>query len=374
MVVQGDSFNSAKIQKKRPVWKILLFVFVAIIGVIILLCIAGSIYIKNELGPVDPGNKKPVTVEIPIGSSTQDIGHLLKEKNLIESSTLFRYYILYKEESGFKAGVYELNRSMDADQIIAALKDGKHLKKQRKVTIPEGFTVPQTAEAISKATGKNKNDILKIMNDETFLKDLKAKYPVLGKEIFNKKLYYPLEGYLFPATYEIDTKGADPKKIIEKMVKKTNDVVNEYGADFEQSKKSTFTILTLASLIEEESQRPEDRTKISGVFYNRLAKGMKLESDPTVKYAMKKFNVKVYYKDLKINSPYNTYKYKGLPVGPIASPGEESIKAALHPTKSDYLFFYARPNGEVIYTKTLKEHDEVYKKYHHEWDKIARKS
>lgn len=144
---------------------------------------------------------------------------------------------------------------------------------------------------------------------------------------------------MFPAKYEFDEKQPDVKAVITKMVQKTQRVMDGHQEEVKKSGKKPYEILTLSSMIEEEAQRPEDRPKISGVFYNRLKKGMKLDSDPTVKYARKSFKVQVLYKELKVDSPYNTYKYKGLPIGPVASPGEEAIIAALNPEQTTYYFF-----------------------------------
>jgi UPF0755 protein len=365
---EGTSdFIHKKNKKKRT--KSIIFTILALFLVIALAVLAGGyLYLKKNTAPLDSGNTTKETVEIPIGSSAATIGNELEENGIINSAQFFRLYVKVKGESNFQAGNYELSPSMSLEQVIAALKEGKLYKKpELTLTIPEGYNVPQIANAISKKTGYTEEEILKEMSDQAYLKELQSKYKILPDDIYKKGLYYPLEGFLFPATYDFAEKKPELSLIIDKMVSHSAKVITGYEEEINKSGYSLFELITLASLIEEESQRDEDRKKIAGVFYNRLGKDMKLDSDPTVKYARKDFNVQVLYTHLDYDSPYNTYRYKGIPIGPIASPGAESIEAAIKPMKMEELFFYARPNGEVIYTKTLQEHNAVYKKYRDEW-------
>ncbi|KSU83823.1 UPF0755 protein [Fictibacillus enclensis] len=369
--VPGGPTGFGKKKRKKKVLTVLAVIIVLLAAA----AIFGYTYIKDALGPADAGNKKDVTVDIPIGSSVSTIGKILEKNNLITSSLVFQVYAKTKENGNLQAGVYDLNPSMNMDQLIAALKNGKvYRHPETSFTIPEGFIVPQIAEVIAKNTGKSKEEVMKTINDPAFVKELQKQFPVIDNKVYNKKIYYPLEGYLFPAKYEFDEKQPDVKAVITKMVQKTQRVMDGHQEEVKKSGKKPYEILTLSSMIEEEAQRPEDRPKISGVFYNRLKKGMKLDSDPTVKYARKSFKVQVLYNELKVDSPYNTYKYKGLPIGPVASPGEEAIIAALNPEQTTYYFFYARPNGQVIYTKTYNEHKRIVQKYRHEWQERAGKS
>jgi UPF0755 protein len=356
------------INKKRKRKKALLSILIIILLIAALAAGSAYFYYAKNTGPLDSESTKKIKVAIPIGSSTDKIGSELEEKGVINSGLFFKYYVRATGESNIQAGIYELSPSMKLSEIINALKEGKLFKKPELViTIPEGYNVPQTAKEISKSTGYPESEILKLMSDQTYLKELQKKYTFLPDDIFKKGLYYPLEGFLFPATYEFDKKKPELKEIIDKMVEQSNIVISDHGKEINHSGYSLFQVITLASMIEEESLREQDRKKISGVFQNRLAQGMKLDSDPTVKYARKDFNVQVLYADLEFDSPYNTYRNKGIPIGPITSPGEKSIAAALKPEKMDELFFYARPNGEVIYSKTLQEHNAVYQKYKDEW-------
>ncbi|ANX13023.1 hypothetical protein ABE41_013505 [Fictibacillus arsenicus] len=368
MIQLQSSGNYIQNKKKKRTKSIILTIIALFLAVIVLAAGTLYFYFNKNIGAFDSANQENFTVEIPIGSSTANIGKELEDKGIINSGQFFKLYTRVKGEGDFQAGVYQLSPSMNLTEIIAALKEGKLFKKpELTLTIPEGFNVPQIAGEISASTGYEKEEILKVMTDKAFLKELQNKYKNIPDDIYKEGLYYPLEGFLFPATYEFDKKKPELKEIVDKMVEQSSTVIAKYENDIKKSGYSMFEMITLASLIEEESQREEDRKKISGVFYNRLEKDMKLDSDPTVKYARKDFDVQVLYEHLEVDSPYNTYRYKGIPIGPITSPGEKSIEAALKPVKMDELFFYARPNGEVIYTKTLQEHNAVYRKYRDEW-------
>lgn len=368
MIQLQSSGNYIQNKKKKRTKSIILTIIALFLAVIVLAAGILYFYFNKNIGAFDSANQENFTVEIPIGSSTANIGKELEDKGIINSGQFFKLYTRVKGEGDFQAGVYQLSPSMNLTEIIAALKEGKLFKKpELTLTIPEGFNVPQIAGEISASTGYEKEEILKVMTDKAFLKELQDKYKNIPDDIYKEGLYYPLEGFLFPATYEFDKKKPELKEIVDKMVEQSSTVIAKYENDIKKSGYSMFEMITLASLIEEESQREEDRKKISGVFYNRLEQDMKLDSDPTVKYARKDFDVQVLYEHLEVDSPYNTYRYKGIPIGPIASPGEKSIEAALKPVKMEELFFYARPNGEVIYTKTLQEHNAVYKKYRDEW-------
>ncbi|MCM3716958.1 endolytic transglycosylase MltG [Fictibacillus phosphorivorans] len=368
MIQLQSSGNYIDNKKKKRKKSIILTIVALFVTVIVLAAGILYFYYNKNLGAMDSANKESVTVEIPIGSNAESIGEELEEKGVINSGKFFKLYTRVTGEGNFQAGVYQLSPSMNLTEIIAALKEGKLFKKpELTLTIPEGYNVPQIAGEISTKTGYKKEEVLKVMKGRTFLKELSKKYKNIPDDIYKEGLYYPLEGFLFPATYDFDKKKPELKDIVDKMVEQSSIVIAKYESDMKKSGYSVFETITLASLIEEESQREEDRKKISGVFHNRLDQDMKLDSDPTVKYARKDFGVQVLYEHLKVDSPYNTYRYKGIPIGPIASPGEKSIEAALKPVKMEELFFYARPNGEVIYTKTLQEHHAIYQKYKDEW-------
>jgi UPF0755 protein len=334
---------------------------------------SGYLYVKSSFEPIDSGSKKKIDVTIPIGSSTTAIGKILEENGLIKNHLIFKYFVKYKNETGFQAGDYALTKSMSMQEIIDSLKDGKVYEEVAfKLTVPEGLRIPEVAAKIAAKTEYTEEEILEKMQDKDYIKTLIEKYPI-DEKVLDDKVIWPLEGYLFPATYQFTKENPTLDEILNEMIKKTMDIVGKYGTDMEESKFDLHQTLTLASIIEEEARTAESRLKVSGVFYNRIEQGIPLGSDVTVTYAKQMHTVKVSYEDLEVNSPYNTYNIQGLPIGPISNPSESSIKAALEPERIDEIFFYARPNGDVIYSKTLAEHNEVKAKYGHEWDEVAEK-
>ncbi|MDQ0928594.1 UPF0755 protein [Bacillus atrophaeus] len=342
--------------KKRTIVLASIIVFVLVIG-------GAFLYGKSLLEPVKKGSKTTVNVNIPSGSSVSAIADILKEKNVIKSEKAFQYYVKYKGASGFQAGYYHLTKGMDLNTIIKKLTNGG-TNYAFQITVPEGKQLTQIASAIAKETKYSEKDIIAKLDDQTFISKLKKQYPdTVTDDVLNNDIKHPLEGYLFPATYPFTDPDASLEDIITAMIKQTNTYVETYKSSLEKKKLSIHDALTMASLIEEEATAKVDRHKIASVFYNRLEKDMPLQTDPTVLYAAGKHKDRVFYKDLKIDSPYNTYKNKGLPPGPIANAGESSWDAALNPDKTDYLYFLAKSNGEVVFTKTLKEHNKAKEKY-----------
>ncbi|ARA98991.1 endolytic transglycosylase MltG [Geobacillus thermodenitrificans] len=351
---QGDF----QMSKARLVRKMVLIVCAALLVALVIAGTSSFLYIRSAFEPVDPDDRTPVHVSIPIGSSVADIAEQLEQKRLIKSATVFRYYVRWKNESGFQAGEYELTRALPMTRIIELLKTGKSLKIGLKLTIPEGSQLVQIADLIAAKTGYKQEEIMKQMNDRAYIEQLMKTYPdLLTNDIFHKNIRYPLEGYLFPATYVFADKKPPLPEIIEAMVAKTAVVLDTYKDAMKERQMSPHQLLTMASLIEEEATEKADREKIASVFYNRLRIGMPLQTDPTVLYALGKHKERVFYKDLKVDSPYNTYIHKGLTPGPIANAGTMSIEAALEPATTDYLYFLATPAGDVIFTKTLDEHN-----------------
>jgi UPF0755 protein len=258
------------------------------------------------------------------------------------------------------AGNYELTPSMTIPQIIASLKTGKVIKDAVfKITVPEGQQLSEIAEIIASSTSYESKEVLSLLNDPTFIASLAERYPdLLTEEIRDARIKYPLEGYFFPATYSFYEDHPTIEDIVTAMLDKTKSVIDTYRVQMDEKEMSVHKLLTMASLIEEEATKQVDRDQISSVFYNRLDAGMPLQTDPTVLYAKGEHHERVYYKDLEIDDPYNTYQHAGLTPGPIANAGVTSIEAALNPAKTDYFYFLATPKGEVLFSKTLAEHEE----------------
>lgn len=347
-------------QSEAKVVRKIVFI-ISIILVITIAAVAGGgyYYLSTALKPVDPNNKQEIEIEIPIGSSVSTIGKILEENGIIKSGRVFKYYVKFKNEADFQAGEYQMSKAMTFPEIIDSLKTGRLMQEVVfKMTIPEGKQLEQIAAIIAKNTDLKAEAVFKQLNDRAFIDRLVEKYPdVLSKEIFQKDVKYPLEGYLFPATYPFYKENPTVDEIIGTMLDKTREVLKTYAGQMAEMDYTPHKLLTMASLIEEEATQQTEREKIASVFYNRLEVGMPLQTDPTVLYALGEHKSRTLYKDLEVDSPYNTYKYKGLPPGPIANAGEVSIEAALNPAKTDYYYFLATSTGEVIFTKTLDAHN-----------------
>ncbi|MBS8265010.1 endolytic transglycosylase MltG [Mesobacillus boroniphilus] len=346
--------NEARIVRK--------IVFItAIVGILLIGAVGGGgyYYIKEALKPVDESSEKTIDVNIPIGSSTTGIGKILEENGVIRDARVFKYYVKFKNEAGFMAGDYKMNPSMTLPEIISSLKTGKVMQDVvMKITIPEGKQLKQIAGIIAEKTQQNEEEIFKQLNDKEFITKMMGRYPdVLTQDILNENVKYPLEGYLFPATYPFYSEKPTVEEIVTVMLTKTKEVLGEFRGQMEEKEMTTHQLMTMASLIEEEATEKVDRDKIASVFYNRLEDGMMLQTDPTVLYAHGEHKERVFFKDLEIDDPYNTYKIQGLPPGPIANPGVMSIEAALAPADTDDMYFLATSNGDVLFSKTLAEHN-----------------
>jgi len=346
-------------KEAKVVRKIVLIISILLLLFILLISGGGYLYIESALKPIDAGSKKFKQVDIPLGSSVTGIAETLESNGIIKSAKVFKYYVKLKNEGGFMAGEYQLSPSMDVPEIVNRLKTGKVLAQASfKITIPEGKQLKEIAAIMAKATKQKENDVFNKLNDQEFIKTLMAKYPdILTEEILNASVKYPLEGYLYPATYPFYKNNPSVEEMVAAMLTKTRTVLSDYAEQSEKKKLSVHQLLTMASLVEEEATEKADRKTIASVFYNRIKKGMMLQTDPTVLYAQGKHKARVLYKDLEVDSPYNTYQNTGLPPGPIANAGKSSIEASLDPAETDYYYFIATADGDVIFTKTLEEHN-----------------
>lgn len=343
----------------KLVRKIVVITVAALILLLGIAVLVGFLYINSAMKPVDSEDDTIKSVKIPIGSSVSDISTLLEEQGIIKDARVFKYYIKFRNESGFQAGEYKLSPSMPIKDIVTSIKTGKLMKEAvLRITIPEGKQLIQIADIIAVKTDQNPKAIFKKLNNDTFVTSMKEKFPeLLTSEIDNENVVYPLEGYLFPATYDFYEEQPSVESMVIEMLKKTEETLQAYESQIKKSDYTIHQLLTFASLVEEEATAQVDRKTIASVFYNRLDEDMPLQTDPTVLYAKGSHKSRVLYKDLEVESPYNTYKNKGLTPGPIANAGKSSIEAVLDPKKTDYLYFLATPEGEVLYSKTLEEHN-----------------
>jgi UPF0755 protein len=343
----------------RIVRRIVLIITILAIFILVFIGGGGYLYIKSALQPVDKDSKVQKKVEIPIGSSVTGISEKLEANGIIKNAKVFKYYVKFKNEAGFMAGEYELSPSMEIPEIINRLKTGKVLQKAAfQLTIPEGKQLKEIAQIIAKTVNLPEEEVFNQINDRTFIQKMMAKFPdLLTTDILNPNIKYPLEGYLFPATYPFYKPNPTVEEMVVTMLEQTRKVITPYLAELSKEEFTAHQLLTMSSLIEEEATQKADRKDISSVFYNRIEQEMPLQTDPTVLYAQGKHKERVLYEDLEVDSPYNTYKHKGLPPGPIANAGKDSIEAAINPSETKYLYFLATSGGDVIFTKTLDEHN-----------------
>ena len=333
----------------RQIWFVIVFFVLILVSLGLFLnyfVIPKSFIIDNQI------------VTVPENSTAGDIAHLLEETGIIKSSYAFKLYLkLFKLDKDCRSGTFMLGSHMSLGKIghILSTQSGDYY--YTKVTIPEGFSIVQIVDLLA-----DKN----IVEYDSFLSyvahEAKDEF-ILDYEFLQAYSYDTLEGYLFPDTYYFK-ENDNYRDIVNVMLNEFyKQIVIPYEASILKSKYTLHELSVLSSMIEKESRRHSEMKTISSVFYNRLNKGMKLASDPTVVYSLgQSYKDRVYYKDLKVDSPYNTYKYKGLPPTPISSFGTLAFEASLYPIKSPYLFFVAVDNGYHHFSQTYAEHLSVQNK------------
>ena len=323
-----------------------------IISCFLLLGFGCGFAVLNQLQPV--GNSSRFTVlDIAEGASLSEVAERLRRKNLIKSDWAFVWMgRLAGSDRKIIPGEYELRGGMDPSAILEKIVRGEVI--QYTVTIPEGFSVSQIADVLHEQRLADREEFLRCAGDPVFIQTLSL---AVDHRVDN------LEGYLFPDTYQF-ARHVAPERLIATMVSRFKQTVTEeHRRRALELGLSMHQVVTLASVIEKETARPDERTLISGVFHNRLQKKIPLQSDPTVIYALNAFDGNLRKNDLSIESPYNTYRVVGLPPGPIANPGNAAIHAALHPAPTEYLYFVSRNDGSHEFSETLAEHNRAVKKY-----------
>lgn len=314
----------------------------------------GIFYYRSEVirHPLK-SNEKKVQFTVSKGENLSDVIKALNDKKIIKNKYFIAQYVNRNSISqSVKPGVYSFSENISLEKFTRYLNKGIKDDQTFKVVVPEGYDVEHIAEALDKKGIISKADFIKSCRE--------YKLPDFIKIDSGRR--YALEGYLFPDTYEF-FKGTEGKEIIDVMLKRFSEVIvniqKETGKNI--NKEDLDKIVTMASIVEKEVDRQDERGKAASVFYNRLNKGMKLQSCATVLYALGTHKDKLYYNDLKVNSPYNTYIVKGLPIGPISCPGVECIKAAINPEKTNYLFFVSKNDGTHFFSDNEKQFLEVKK-------------
>lgn len=357
-----------------------------IVFLILILSLAGFFgyrYVSDAVGAKDANSTKFISVEIPENSGSSYIGQLLESAGVIKSGKVFNYYTKFKNISNLKSGYYNLQASMTMDEIIEALQKKGSDKPQEPslgtVLVKEGYTIEQIAKAVevnssakkgkNSSTGLKAKDFLKLMKDDAFITKMKAKYPTLLANLPNSTdAKYVLEGYLFPATYNVHD-DTTVESLAEEMLSTMDTYLSPYYATISSSNYNVNEILTLASLVEKEGATDDDRKNIASVFYNRLDSDMALQSNIAVLYALGKLGQETTLKedatiDTNIDSPYNVYVHKGLMPGPVDSPSLSAIEAVINPSTTKYMYFVADvTTGEVYFAENYEDHQHNVETY-----------
>lgn len=360
-------------KKKKSGFKAFFISLLIFLGLISAGAYFGYQYVQSSLQPVDASSKQYVTVQIPEGANVQTIGSTLEKSGLIKHGVIFAFYAKYKNYSDLKSGYYNLQKSMSTEDIIHELQKGGTAEAQEpalaNLTIPEGYTIDQMAQAVGQLQGEFKEPLtaeafLAKVQDDNFISQEVAKYPSLLESLPTKEsgVRYRLEGFLFPATYSIK-ESTTIESLIDEMLAAMDKTLAPHYSTIKSKNLTVNELLTIASLVEKEGAKTEDRKLIAGVFYNRLNLGMPLQSNIAILYAQGKLGQKISLADdagidTTINSPYNVYTKAGLMPGPVDSPSLDAIEASINQTKSDNLYFVANvTDGKVYYAATQEEHD-----------------
>lgn len=314
-------------------------------------------FYKYQISPVSK-SEKIKQIEIPKGNVKQ-IAHVLKQNNLIRDERMFLIYVKIKGNANkLQAGFYELSENLGVERIVEILEKGSKLNPNEiSITFKEGINMRKIAEVISNNTNNSYESVIEKSNDITYINELIKKYWFITDDIKNDQLYYKLEGYLFPDTYRFNNKDVSVEEIFNKMLDEMAGVLNPYKEVITKSALTPHQILTLASMVEKESYgNDEDRKNVASVFLNRIKRGMSLGSDVTTRYAVKEDNnskalTKVQF---ATKSPYNTRLTDGsmngkLPVGPISTISIGSLKAAIEPNETNYIYFIANINTKETF-------------------------
>ena len=327
------------------------------------LCLVGAyFYLINYRG-----KSEKVIISVSEGQTYSTIASLLKEKGLIKSETAYKVYIKLNKPNNLEYGSYILNKDKNVKEIIKTLEKGSvNLNETKMVTFVEGKNMRYIIKKITSEFDITEGEILNLLKDEEYLDKLIEKYWFITDDVKNKKLYYSLEGYLFPDTYEfyVNTSVED---IFRTMLNNMENKLSKYKEEVESSKYTIHQMITLASIIELEASSASDRKGVAGVFYNRLKDGWSLGSDVTTYYAERIDNWSRDLKRSELNNcnDYNTRSncLKGkLPVGPICNPGLKSIEATIEPSSHNYYYFVADKNGKTYFNKTDSGHTSTVSK------------
>ncbi|WP_111572841.1 endolytic transglycosylase MltG [Halanaerobium saccharolyticum] len=325
----------------------------AFIFLIFIIILSFSLRAYSLIEPINPVDPRDIMVEIEQGMSGRAIANLLEEEEVIKSSTMFYLLLRFKQVDNLRAGYYRFSTSNTPLEIIDKLQRGE--EEQFKVTIPEGFTFEEILNRFSALEMPEyereilKNEINRELSKIEIERNFETEESGSGK-------FYPAEGFIIPDTYNFPM-SYDEQDIAESLINyfiaQRQPVLKKAAED---NSYSAYELLIISSLIEEEGRLDSENKLIASVIYNRLDRGMPLQLDATVQYALPERTERVLYSDLEIESPYNTYLIRELPPTPIANPGDRAVEAAINPDQSDYLFYFAREDGSHVFTESYEEH------------------
>ncbi len=354
-------------QKNKRKTSILPIIFTVILAI----AIAALSFFYYMTTPVDKNNNNDVRIEVKENYGSAKIAQELKSKGLIKNETVFKIYTRINSNSGFYIGNFNLKPSMSLAQIIKELTSKDNARTGKTFSVIEGDSILKISKNLE-STKLSSEEFLEKVNDADFIKKLQAQFPeLITDEVYGKNIKYALEGYLYPAVYNIDD-NETVESLITKMVQAANDKIvplykntnKNWNINGKKTQISIHKYITMASILEKESTKTDENKLIASVFLNRLAKGMKLQTDPSANYAADKLTGAPTQKELTEDSPYNTYTTVGLPPGPIASTSAISFEALNNAEKTDYLYFlHATKDGKGYFSKTYAEHEELAKKH-----------
>ena len=332
-------------------------IIILILGVIIV--VGSCTYFNMGIAPVsDDDTLKTVTIE---EGSIEDIANTLKENNLIKNVTMFKVYVKLTNKTNLKATTYQLSENMGVKKIVEILEAGNSYNPDEiSITFKEGINMRAIASLIAENTNNTEDDVYNLLNDSEYLDNLINEYWFITGDVKDSRIYYSLEGYLYPDTYIYQNKDVTVKEIFAKMLDNMESKLNEYKDEINNSEYSVHEILTLASIVELEGANSSDRNGVAGVFYNRLDSGMTLGSDVTTYYGIKvdMSERDLYRSEIDECNDYNTRcaTFTGLPVSPICIPSIESIEAVLNPTNHNYYYFVADKNKKTYFNEDYNSH------------------
>ncbi|HYW52287.1 MAG TPA: endolytic transglycosylase MltG [Gemmatimonadaceae bacterium] len=315
---------------------------------VFLLLLAAVVLLQFRRNGSVSGAGKLARVTIPVGATLDVVAESLQAARVIRSARVFRTEAMLRGsgESPIQPGRYVVQRGASTTALLEQLRNGTN--RFRRLTIPEGWGIRQIARLMQDSLGIDSTELFAAARDSARRARMQTKAP-------------DVEGYLFPATYDF-TDDVTPAGVVDTMLLTfERRWKSAWDTALTRQGRSRHDVVTLASIVEKEAGRDEDRAMIASVYANRLRAGMRLQADPTVLYAMKLVAKRVMYADLRVDSPYNTYRVSGLPPGPIASPGTASLAAAIEPATSDAMFFVAFPDGHSEFTKTFAQHSAAVK-------------